>query len=403
MNFIHVEDFLHPNAGYQVNLLSRLQVKQGHTVTVFTSELKKMPERLTAFFGMEDIDNQDKFFFERTGVKIIRVPLLGYYSGRSIFDPKLFKMVDSLKPDVLFVHGEDTLTGIQFILRASKLKYPMILDCHMLEMASLNKFKKVFRFFYKRFITPKIIKNNIPLIRVVDSNYVEKCLGLPLSKTTLLSFGTDTDLFKPDIAARKSFRAKHNIGENDFVILYAGKLDMSKGGQFFAESIKQELLNSSGKKIVFVIIGNASGEYGHNVEKTFSESKNKIIRFTTQSYLDLPYFYQAADLSVFPKQCSLSFYEVQSCGLPVVIESNEINDERAQHENGFTFMKADAADFRAKMIHCVEMDSNNYTELQRNARNYVVNNYNYVPIAQKFTDVMINEYNRFHKIIGNKI
>ena len=43
MHFVHVEDFFHPDAGYQVNLLSRLQVLQGHRVTIVTAELERMP------------------------------------------------------------------------------------------------------------------------------------------------------------------------------------------------------------------------------------------------------------------------------------------------------------------------------------------------------------------------
>jgi SAM-dependent methyltransferase len=395
MNFVHIEDFIHPDAGYQLNLLSKLQVQQGHTVTIVTSELAKIPDYLTVFFGKENIKEKDKKFFERTGVKIIRVPILFFYSGRSIYYPSIFSFVDSLKPDVLFVHGEDTMIGMQYIWRSSKMKYPLVLDCHMLEMASMNKFRTLFRFFYKTFITPKIIRNNIPLIRVVDSNYVEKCLGLPLSKTILLSFGTDTELFKPISLVSKSFREKYGIGIDDFVILYAGKLDIYKGGYFFAESIKEKLLIPSGRNIVFVIIGNTNGTYGQNVELCFSESKNKIIRFPTQTYSDLAYFFQAADLSIFPKQCSMSFYEVQSCGVPVLLEENEINNERAQYGNGFTFKPSDINDFRAKMIYCAEMDKAAYEKIKLNSRRFILDNYDYLPIAQKFTDVMVKEYNRF--------
>src|SRR6185369_1239178 len=128
----------------------------------------------------------------------VRVPLIGFYSGRAIFRPSLFKTVAALNPDVVFVHGEDTLTGMLFIRFAKRLKYPLVLDCHMLEMASQNRFRKFFRAFYRRFITPIILRENIPLIRVVDSVYVQKCLGIPLSHTDLLSFGTDTTHFKPN-------------------------------------------------------------------------------------------------------------------------------------------------------------------------------------------------------------
>ncbi|MEO6995215.1 MAG: glycosyltransferase family 4 protein, partial [Lacunisphaera sp.] len=196
MHFVHIEDFFLPSAGYQINLLSKLQVQQGHEVTIVTSELDKVPTYYTNFFGKEP--SKDAKFTEQTGVKIVRVAILGFYSGRSIYYPSIFKIVDSLQPDVLFVHGEDTLIGMQYIRRYHKLKYPMVLDCHMVEVASINRFRKIYRIFYRNFIAPIIIKNDIPLIRVMDTDYVEQCLGIPLSKTVYLSLGTDTSHFQPN-------------------------------------------------------------------------------------------------------------------------------------------------------------------------------------------------------------
>ena len=124
MKAVHIEEFFHPDAGYQVNLLSRLQVAQGNDVTIVTAELDKMPSYLTAFFGKDHIEERDRAFERETGVKVIRIPLLGYYSGRAIFHPRLFRTVSACRPDVAFVHGEDTLTGILYIWLARWLKYP---------------------------------------------------------------------------------------------------------------------------------------------------------------------------------------------------------------------------------------------------------------------------------------
>ena len=109
MKIVHLEDFIHPDTGYQVNLLGRLQVRQGHDVEVVTGELEKIPSELTAFFGRDNVEARDTRFERETGVKIHRIPLFGFYSGRAIFKPiKLIRKILSLKPSVLFVHGEDT-------------------------------------------------------------------------------------------------------------------------------------------------------------------------------------------------------------------------------------------------------------------------------------------------------
>ena len=50
MNIIHVEDFFHSDAGYQVNILAKHMVQQGHDVTVITAEMKKIPISFIQFF-----------------------------------------------------------------------------------------------------------------------------------------------------------------------------------------------------------------------------------------------------------------------------------------------------------------------------------------------------------------
>jgi glycosyltransferase involved in cell wall biosynthesis len=388
MKIVHVEDFIHPDAGYQVNLLSRLQQAEGHDVTIVTAELAKVPSFLTTFFGKENITQKDLAFERETGVRILRVQLLGFYSGRAIFHPRLFKTVAALKPEVVFVHGEDTLTGILFILFSRWMNYPIVLDCHMLEMASVNRFKEYFRIFYRNFITPIILRENIPLIRVVDSDYVQKCLGIPLTHTELLSFGTDTSYFCPNSEVRKYTRAKYGFKEEDFLVLYAGKLDEAKGGIFLAEALRQKMKSISHRSIDFLIIGNSDGEYGAEVERVFLSSENKIVRLPTQRYYDLAQFYQAADLAVFPRQCSMSFFEAQSCGLPVLFEENEINNQRSAFDNAFTFEPESLVDFRRKLVWLASIGFEDYAKLIINSRNYILKNYDYLPISRMFTDIL---------------
>lgn len=394
MNIVHVEDFLHPNAGYQVNILSKYMVEQGHLVTIITSKMEKIPDYLTNFFGRDEIEKNDREYEKKTGVNIIRLPLSNYISGRAVFTSRLFETVDFLKPDVLFVHGNDTLTGIRYIMRLKKINYPIVMDSHMLEMASINKFNKLYRILYRKIITPIIVKNKIPVIRTQNDSYVENFLGIPLDQCPWISVGSDTLLFHPDKITRENFRRSNDIGNDDFVIVYTGKLDEAKGGMLLAQAFKNKFKTE--KQVVLVVVGNATGEYGKAVEDIFSKSENAIIRFPTQKYTELAKFYQAADLSVFPKQCSLSFYDAQACGLPVLSENNNINIDRLKFGNGACFIAEDINDFRKKIIEFVEMEGEDYKKISENAYNFVKTNYNYKEIAQKYTDILREEFKKFN-------
>lgn len=387
MKIVNVEDFFHPDAGYQINILSKYLVALGHEVTIITSEMEKVPTTLTSFFGRENIEGRDQAYSNQYGVKILRLPIKGFISGRAIFTKELFFTIQAEKPDVVFVHGNDTLTGMRYLLKYKRLGYPLVMDSHMLEMASTNKFNKLFRRFYKHFFTPMITKNEIPVIRTQDDPYVEKCLGIPLSQCPWISVGSDTMLFHPDEDARKQFREANNISENAFVVIYAGKLDESKGGLLLAETIQKKI--ETKRDVVFLIVGKMGpDEYGSKVEAVFSQSENQVLRFPTQLYTDLPKFYQAADCAVFPRQCSLSFYDVQACGLPVIFEDNNINIDRAAHENAITFKPGDLQDLRNKIVEMCNLPAEIFSEMKGKSIAFVKGSYDYEDIAKQYCRVI---------------
>ena len=393
MRIVHIEDFFHPDAGYQINVMPKYLQKFGHKNIIITAGIDKVPENLTAFFGRDNILSKDEKFFQKTGIEIVRLPLKRFISGRAIFNKKqLFSIIDSFKPDVLYVHGNDTFTALQIIKARKRFHCKLIFDSHMLSMASKNKFSKLFHRYYKTFVTPIIIKNNYTVIRTQNDDYVERNLGIPLSQAPWISYGSDTMLFHPDENIKKSFRDENKLPDNAFVVVCAGKLDESKGGQFFADAILEKF--NTERKLVFVIVGNTSGDYGRKVEETFAQSENRIIRYPTQKYCDLAYYFQIADLAVFPKQCSLSFYDAEACGVPVLSEDNNINVDRCSHKNGWNFKSGNINDFRDKIESIVKIPQNEYKQISDNAYKFIIENYNYEDKAREYEKVILEAYER---------
>ena len=390
MHIVQIEDFFHPNAGYQVNVLSQFFSRAGNKVTIITAELEKIPDSLTAFFGKDNVAESDKVYEEKYAVKIIRVPVRKYISGRVWFSNDIFRIVDELKPDVLYVHGNDTLIAIQYFFKLGRIPYAVVSDSHMLEMASQNKFNKLFRAFYRTFITPKLVKYHVPVIRTQDDPYVKKCLGIPLENCPWISFGSDTTLFHPCESEKKEFRERNGINKDAFVVVYAGKLDEGKGGLLLAEAFKKRI--SEKREVVLLVVGNTVGEYGKKVEEIFSESENRIIRYPAQQYVNLSPFYQASDLAVFARQCSLSFYDVQACGLPVIAEDNNINIARCSHLNGECF---DSGNIDA-LIHVIrkfaEMPENELKNFSKNSVSFIQNGYDYADKSKEYLEIINSAY-----------
>lgn len=394
MRIVNIEDFFIPDAGYQINIMPKYLSLFGHQLWIVTSELDGIDKPSAKFFETENIEERDAAFTEKTGVKIVRVKpfIKKTISSRIIQGNELFRTVNSLDPDVVYVHGNDTFTGILYLLKKN-LPYALVTDSHMLSMATENKFHRLFAAGYRKFVTPRILKNSIPVIRTQDDPYVERAFGIPLSLAPWISYGSDTLLFHPDSDVKKEFRKENGIGDDDFVVVYTGKLDEPKGGKLLAEAFRKKF--DTKKNVVLVAVGNTTGEYGNEIEKIFSESENRIIRFPTQKYCDLPRFYQAADLSVFARQCSLSFYDAQACGLPVLSEDNNINVDRCSHQNGWNFRSGDIADFRAKIKYAVDIPEKEYAAVSENAYRFITENYNYEDKAREYEKIILDTYERF--------
>lgn len=382
MKIIQIEDFFHPDAGYQVNVLTKYLVKSGYEVSIFTSEMKKVPKTLTSFFGLDNLSLKDKAYEDKYGVKITRFPLRAYALNRYIYTKEIFRAIKETNPDIIFVHGNDSYIGLKILMNPQKYHCAVITDSHMLKMASTSKFSRLFREYYKRFVTPKIIKNNIPVIRTQNDDYVEACLGIPLERCPFIPLGSDVLLFHPDQKKRETFRRTNNISSDAFVFTYAGKLDEAKGADLLAKAIKERFVCN--RDVVFLIVGNAKGEFGEKVETLFNESENRIIRYDTQSYENLAIFFQASDIAIFPKQCSLSFYDAQACALPVISENNNINIERNSHDNGFCFNSGDYMSLHMTIQKVLKMDRATINRMSSNALQYIIENFNYEETAQQY-------------------
>ena len=384
MRILHVDETFHPAYGYQANPLAKYQQRQGNEVYI-AAPTKDYLYPVYKEFGDDGscLYQQDNDYMESTGVKIIRVPAKGYIMNRLNYGKDIFDVVEQIKPDVLFIHCVETLTAMKFLLK--RPPYPMMFDSHMLAMASQNKFAKVYEFIYKNFFTRIIKKNHYYVIRTQDDDYVNSHLGIPNKLTPFISFGTDTLLFRPSDEARAKFRKEHGIDEKEFVVIYTGKLIKNKGAKLLAEAFREKFEPS----ITLICVGTLpNDEYGREVQKIFEESENRIIMFPTQNYLKLSTFYQAADLSVFPKQCSMSFYDAQSCGLPVLSENNKVNIERCKLNNGDNFTAGSIEDFRTKIVRFATMEEDRLNQYKQNARRFIESGYDYTDIALQYTDYL---------------
>lgn len=395
MKILHIDETFHPNFGYQCNPLAKFHQRAGNEVYIIAPDAKFIYPLYHSFgeYG-EHLDDDDRVYESTTGVKIVRVHGKTRISGRLVYDySELFSAIEKINPDVMLVHCVETLTAM-VVMRKYKNKYPMVFDSHMLSMATQNKFVKIYEVAYRALITSFIKKKKYAVIKTQDDDYVVEHLGIPAEQTKFISFGTDTSIFCPDKKVRAEFLKEHGLPENTFVISSTGKLNEPKDGMLFAKAMSEKF--NTDRPVAIAIVADFSGEYEKAVKKILDESENKIIYYPVQKYLDLPKFYQIADVTVFPKQCSMSFYDAQSCAVPVISEKGKVNEDRNSHGNGLCFNCGDVDDFRAKLEELMNMPSEEYEKMCQNSYDFVYREYSYEFIAQQYTDMLVEAYNKFH-------
>lgn len=395
MRIVQIEDFFHPDAGYQINILSKEWSRQGHEVYIITANPKHLPPNLLQFFDFDEINEKDKLYQNKYNVKILRVDTICRISNRIIFKKNIFKLVKSLNPSILYVHGNDTYIGILASLKMNKFDFPLILDTHMVDMASNNKLNKLFYFFYRKFITPILKKKNTYIIRTADVNYIFDKFDYPQNLSPNLGFGSDISVFHPNNNIKSIKRKEMGIPADSFVFIYAGKLDETKGGLFLSNCLLKKI--ETNKDLTFVIIGNCNSSKCDEIESNFSMSENRLIRLSTQTYESLGDLFRIGDVAIFPKQCSLTYYDMQASALPVILEDNEVNKSRINMENGILFETNDMESFRKSIIKYANMGDDEFIKHSNNSLNHIIQKYDYSKIAKKYLEYIEISIEKFKK------
>lgn len=121
--------------------------------------------------------------------------------------------------------------------------------------------------------------------------------------------------FKPLISkiTREQARKKLNIKDDEFVILCFGYIAWYKGSDWAIESFKRFRKTPAGKKAKLIMAGGAGVKnrekkfYREYVEKIKNEcKKNNILLTGFVEESDIPLYYQASDLSLFPYRVQMS-------------------------------------------------------------------------------------------------
>lgn len=163
--------------------------------------------------------------------------------------------------------------------------------------------------------------------------------GVESRKVTVVPLGVDTDLFRPaatdaDREQRRTVRAELGVSDDEIALIYTGQFTGAKNPLLLAQAIHR--LRSAGLHVRGLFIGN-----GPQSDEIRGYQGCAVLGFMANK--ELPRFYRACDVGVWPTQESTSMLDAAACGLPIVVNDTLKAVERIEG-NGLQYRLNDLDD-----------------------------------------------------------
>jgi len=381
MKIAHIISYFQPKLGYQEFYLAREQKKMGHKVCVITSDRYFPYPNFSITMG-EILGTRyvGPGIFNEEGISVIRLPTLFEYATYN-FILGLKKTLDNFNPDVVHAHDVSSPITMMTIALKNKFKYKVIVDCHMdYTLRSKSKIHSVFFYLWSRNpICRWLIRRADGFIAVAESSrlWLSNEWGIGREKIKMIPLGAETDIFFPDDSKRKLMRDKLNIAKNEILILYAGKMHETKDIDVLLRSFI--LLSQKYNNIKIILIGNGSKKYMDKLYKLVEKEKirKNVLFYPFQSKIMLPYYYNAADIGVWPGDPSITIVEAMSTGVPIIIPNSDSRystdlSHYINKDNGFVFTRGNYIELH-NLLEKMIIDNELRKNMSKNSRINVVN------------------------------
>jgi len=387
MKIVHLVAFFQPELGYEEYYTALKQVQMGHDVSVITSRRPFPYSSVKKITRSRNLDYNYEFK-NINGIKVYRLRcIFALYDFLILYG--LRSLLKKLQPDI--VHGHDARSGFTAMGGAHKnIGYKYILDQHeysvptspLLKTGYFLLNKHFCRYAYKR--AEKVISATRQTTEFLIDFY-----KLPRSKIAELTLGADTDKFYFDKKARNKIRDKMNIGKDETVIIFAGKLE--KIGMF---PKKVELLINAFSEVnkdhpaKLIIIGSGDEDYINELKSLVKKLKikNRVHFLDFQPQEKLREYYSAADIGVWPAQATMTIIEAMACKLAIVIPDRKTVRHLVSYDNGYLFPPEDGKKLTEKLSSIVK-DHNKLNQMRKNSEKAVKNELNYDAITKKVVEI----------------
>lgn len=319
MKILHLclASFYIDNYSYQENLLPKYHKKMGYDVEIVAS-LVSFDES-----GKNYVLPSGKSYINEYNIPVTRLEYKNTKGSRRLRQYEgTYEVINKSDPDIIFVHG------CQFLDIKHVAKYAeenpdlkVYVDNHAdfsnsaKNFLSKNILHKVIWRYCAKVIEPYTSKFYGVMPSRVD--FAREIYKIPEKKVELLVMGADDERVEQakNINVKKQIREKHNINEDDFLIITGGKIDNAKKQTLLLmEAVKR----IKGHNIKLIVFGSVIKELKNEIYNL--EEGNKVQYIGWINSEDSYKYFAASDLVVFPGRHSVFWEQVVGLGIPMIVK-----------------------------------------------------------------------------------
>lgn len=319
MNILHVVPSFAPcfshggvvNASYQI---AKKQVERGHNVVVYTTDSCNQRLKFDNNYNV-DVDGIRVFYFKNISNTL---------KNRITIDTPI-SSINYLKKtiadfDIIHIHEHRHSLAIATHRYAKKNNVPYVLQAHgsVLPFFQKEQLKEIFDKLWGFDILYDASKV-FALTDVEKDQYLK--MGVSADKIEIVPLGINLDEYS-NLPERGKFKSKYNIGENDKLILFLGRIHEIKGLDLLVNSFSQ----IQNENVELAIVG---GDYGFKdeLERLINNHnlKDKIIFPGVLTGTDKLEALVDCDIFVMPSRYesfTTSGLEAMACSKPLILTKN---------------------------------------------------------------------------------
>lgn len=383
MKIVHVNLAMGYTEGvnYQENCLSKYHAKMGHDVTIITSPY-------CFENGVWGPCKTSFDYINEYGIHVIRLSFLHklpYCINKHIGRFRnMYETLDQINPNIVFVHNiqfRDLKTIIKY--KKNHPEISIFIDNHVDFSNSARTWVSkniLYRFWWKpcaKAAEPYTDKFFGVMPSRVD--FLINIYSIDHAKCELLVMGADDEAVerakRPEI--QNAVRAQYGIGEEDFLIMTGGKIDVFKTQTLLLLQAVTEINKSQIKLILF---GSIDETLKSKILKLCDGNKIQYVGWITgdQSYD----YFAASDLVIFPGRHSVFWEQVAGLGIPMVCKYWP-GTTHVDLGGNVIFLKEDSVEEIKKVILDILNCPDKYKKMRRIAEEKGMEVFSYRRISQR--------------------